>query len=175
MATTEVARGAAGKVYAEFVREQIEAQDHYKDSIEGRAMAVIASSSTIAGLLFAFAAVINSAAVPTDLPRLSAASLAASLTMFVLAAAAALLVNAPRNYEGPVPDDLARLLNDSWRTAQTPEAAAHSVAAARINMLRTAKANNGAKADILTWAIAFAFGAITGLALAVIAAFMRWG
>jgi hypothetical protein len=174
MAMTDVARGAAGKVYADFIRDQIEAQDHYKDSIEGRAMAVIASSSTIAGLLFAFAAVINSGAVPTDLPRLAAAGLAASLSMFVFAAAAALFVNAPRKYEGPVADDLAKLLDQSWRTAETPEAAAHSVAGARINMLRTAKLNNGKKADALTWAIGFEFGAIAGLALAVIAAFMRW-
>lgn len=174
MATTEVVRGAAGKVYADFVREQIDAQDHYKDSIEGRAMAVIASSSTIAGLLFAFAAVINSGAVPTDLPRLAAAALAASLTMFVLAAAAALFVNAPRKYEGPVADDLARLLDESWRNAETPEAAAHRVAAARINMLRTAKNNNAGKAEALTWAIGFEFGAIAGLALAVMAAFIGW-
>lgn len=164
---------SGGAVYGEYIGDQVRAQDRYQESIERRAMSVITSSSTVGALLFAFAAFFTGGGNGAALPPLAGAFLGTSLVLFALAAGAAIFVNAPRVYEGPVVDDLQQTLEEAWRTSETSDSARHVVAATQIKSLRTAKRQNRGKAVALAWAIGFEFGAIASLALGLGAGLLR--
>ena len=172
MAFSKVAR-ETGEVYGDYLKEQLDAQDAYKKSLEDRAISVITTSSTVAALLFAFSAFLKSGSTVVTLNPTALVALSASLVLFAAAAAAAVLVNKPRDYEGPVADEIKKLLNDSWSSEESPASAAYRIAGTRVTVFKSAKLQNQVKARYLIWSIALEFLAIAGLAIGVVAAFVN--
>jgi hypothetical protein len=140
-------------VYADFVKDEVEAQDKRKASFEQRGLAVITTSGTIVTLLFALAALSTKQADTFELPSTARTWLTIALVLFFLSALAALLTNAPFVYQAVPAEKIRERLRE--RPVRSPEAALRDVAHSRIDALQSAKRLNGLKGWILTAAMFF--------------------
>jgi hypothetical protein len=146
-------------LYAEYIKEQLDAQEVRKNSLEQRGLAVISTSGVLVTLLFGLTALSVKRATTFDLPGASAVFLVAALAFFVLAAAAALFTNLPRSYEGVTVDALRDAVKDRWEDSEMT--ASRKVARTRLNVLARAKEVNNQKGKALIAGMVFEVIAVT--------------
>ncbi len=169
-AHVEKGRSSGGElVYAEYIRDLVELQDRYKSSMEQRAGSVISTSSTLAALLFGFAALARGTLGITTLPGLVLVLLGIVALALVVAVAFATLLYAPRDYAGPKVTDLKALIGEAWDDGTSTDYAGYQVAEARLAVLAAAKTQNERKATLLRWAVRSELAAIAALGASIIA------
>jgi hypothetical protein len=78
-----------GSVYTEYIKEQLEAQQKRKESLEARGQQLITVAGALVTLLFGLAALATQAHQTYTLPSEARGYLYGALAMFVLAALAA--------------------------------------------------------------------------------------
>ena len=83
-------------IYADYIKEQVEAQEARKLSLEQRGLAVITTSGVLVTLLFGLTALTVRRAATFDIPNTAAGLLVGALVFFVLAALLAIITNLPR-------------------------------------------------------------------------------
>ena len=163
MSTADV---IGGRSYGDLAREQVSLQEGYKESIERRAMSVITSSSTIAALLFGVLTLLGRGADEISLGILAGSAVLLAILLFAAASIVAVLVNRTRDYVGPKADALQGLIEDSWE--ESGDIAAQRIALTYVEVLRAAKIQNTAKAQLLDAAVWLEALAIVALAAAVL-------
>jgi len=163
------ADGPAGRtVYADYIQEQLEAQEARKTSLEQRGLAVISTSGVLVTLLFGLTALSVQRAKTFDLPRAAAAFLIVALVCFVLAAVSALVTNLPRSYQGVTVEGLRSAVSDRWDDDEGK--ALRKVARTRLDVLAAAKEVNGQKARALVASMVLEIIAVAlvGVAMAIV-------
>lgn len=166
--TAPVRREGGEVVYAEYIRELVQIQETSKGSIEQRAVNVISTASTIAGLLFGFTALARGTGTIV-LPELALDLLGAGIAALALSAVLAILVNRPLRYSGPKTAELKAMIDQAWDKGISTDFAGYQVAEVRLAVLQRAKEQNARKAKLLLWAIGIEGGAILALGVAAIA------
>lgn len=138
-------------VYADFVREQLSAEETRKSSLEQRGLAVITSSGALATLAFgALAFAKRGDRIP--LPGPSPFLLIAGAVVLLLAAMSALAANAPRHHRAV---DLVKLKETLRRHQDDPEQAALiRVTSTRLGLWGTTRDANDVKAVLCLCAMA---------------------
>jgi hypothetical protein len=130
-------------VYGDYIKEQLDAQEVRKVSLEQRGLAVITTSGALVTLLFGLTALTVKREATFDLPDTAAVFLAAALVFFVLAALSALITNLPRSYEGVTVEALRSAVKDRWDDSEAT--ASRKVALTRLTVLASAKKVNNQK------------------------------
>jgi hypothetical protein len=144
-------------LYAAYIKNQIDAQEARKSSLEQRGLAVITTSGALVTLLFGLAALSTKNATTFDLPTAASTFLTVALVFFVLAASSAIITNLPRHYQGVTVDGLRAAVKDRWDDSEA--VASRMVALTQLNVLASAKDVNGQKGMAL----------IAGMVLEIIA------
>ena len=157
--------GRGRAIYADFIKEQQDAQEARKTSLEQRGLAVITTSGALVTLLFGLTAISVGGADALDIPSSSAALLVAALVFFVLAAVLAIATNLPRSYEGVTVDALRRAVEERWADGEA--VASEMVALTRLKTLASAKRNNDLKGRALVAAMACEIVAVALVGAAV--------
>jgi hypothetical protein len=133
-------------VYAEYIREQLEAQEARKASLEQRGLAIVGTSGGLVTLLFGLTALTldrDGVALPTSARIL----LVVALVLFVAAGLAALMTNIPLSYEGVTAEALRGAVANRWD--DTSAEAVRMTSLTRITVLESAKRKNNLKAVAL--------------------------
>jgi hypothetical protein len=153
------------EAYADFVADELEAQDKRKTSFEQRGLAVITTSGALVTVLFALAALSTKEADTFVLPHAARTWLFIGLGLFFFSAVAALLTNAPFIYQAVDAESVReRLREDPPRKS---DAAIKDIAYTRIDALESAKAKNSIKGWALAAAIVLEALAVGCVAVAV--------
>jgi uncharacterized membrane protein YcjF (UPF0283 family) len=129
--------------YAAYIKEQVDAQEARKNSLEQRGLAVISTSGVLVTLLFGLTALTTRRGATFVIPDTSAAFLIAALAFFVLASLSALITNLPRSYQGAKVDALRDAVRSRWEDSEV--AASRKVAFTRLTVLDSAKKVNNQK------------------------------
>jgi hypothetical protein len=130
-------------LYAAYIKDQIDAQEARKSSLEQRGLAVITTSGALVTLLFGLAALSTKSGATFDLPGAASTFLTFALVFFVLAAGSAIITNLPRSYQGVTVDGLRDAVKDRWDDSE--EVASRMVALTQLKVLASAKDVNGQK------------------------------
>jgi hypothetical protein len=138
-------------VYADYIKEQVDAQEARKLSLEQRGLAVITTSGVLVTLLFGLTALSVRRESTFVIPDTAAGLLIAALVFFVLAALLAILTNLPRPYEGVTVAALRQAVKERWDDSE--RVASEMVALTRLKMLASAKRNNDVKGRALVLAM----------------------
>jgi hypothetical protein len=133
--------------YAEFVKDELDAQDARKASFEQRGITVITTSGVLATLLLGLAALSTKESRTFVLPDSSETLLAIALLFFVAAAALALVTNLPAGYEAVKVQAVRDRLNED--PVRNADAAAKDIAETRLKAIATAKKRNKWKGRLL--------------------------
>ena len=157
-------------IYADYIKEQLEAQDARKLSLEQRGLAVITTSGVLVTLLFGLTALSVRRESTFDIPDTAAALLIVALVFFVLAALCAIVTNLPRSHEAVTVDALRGAVKERW--ADSEAVASEMVALTRLKMLASAKKNNDAKGIALVIAMSLEILAVALVGAAV--GFVLW-
>jgi nitrate reductase NapE component len=157
-------------IYADFIKEQLDAQEARKVSLEQRGLAVITTSGALVTLLFGLTALSVRRATTLVIPDTAAVLLIVALVCFVLAALCAIVTNVPRSYEGVTVDALRGAVRERWVDSEA--VASEMVALTRLKMLASAKKNNDAKGIALVIAMSFEILAVALVGAAV--GFVLW-
>jgi hypothetical protein len=168
MTTTSSYRGDAESgisALADYTKEQLVIEDARKTSFEQRGLAVVTTSGALVTLLFGLTALSTRAQSHFTLPGAAKPALAVALGFFVCAAIAALLTNAPINYEWADPSDLRTALKAS--PVMDEQTALKNVGLTRIKVLDVARSKNQFKGRALIAAIALEVLAVAAVATAV--------
>jgi hypothetical protein len=140
------------EAYAQFVKEELDAQDARKASFEQRGVAVITTSGTLATLLLGLAALSTKSASTFVLPHDARPWITAALFVFFASALAAMVVNLPLTYQAVEVENVrGRLRLDP---PNDHPAATKDIAFTRLDALEAAKKKNSFKG----WALAAAIG-----------------
>ncbi len=146
--------------YGALAREQVEMQDGYKDSLENRATSVVASSATLATLLFGAATFVGSTRLSTGASLL----LIAALALFCAAAGLAIWATRPAgDYRRPKAEDITRIVREDWTDDR--DEAEKRVAVMYASLLSAAMTANTTKAHRLMGAVSMEALAIGVLAI----------
>jgi hypothetical protein len=164
-AKTPPAAGAG--VYAEYLKEQLTAEDARKASLEQRGLAVITTSGALVTLLFGLVALSTKARQTFELEDEPKYLLAVAVGVFLLAALCALATNMPVTYARVSPDAIRGKLKEDPVPGE--DAARREIALTSVKVLRSAKRRNQAKARLL-----FAGLILEVAAVALVAAAMVW-
>jgi nitrate reductase NapE component len=164
----ERAKGRA--LYAEYIKEQLNAQEARKVSLEQRGLAVISTSGVLVTLLFGLTALSVRRESTFVVPDTAAAFLVAALVFFVLAALSAIITNLPLSYEGVTVDALRQAVRARWEDSEAT--ASEMVALTRLKVLASAKANNELKGKALVAGMSFEIIAVALVGAAV--GFVLW-
>jgi hypothetical protein len=161
----DVAPETGYAVYGDFIRDELDAQDRRKASFEQRGLAVITTTGTLVTLLFALAALSTKQADTFTLPSQARTWLYIGLALFFGSAAAALVSNAPLNYDAAEVPGIRRRLKEEppW----TADAARRDVALTRLKALESAKKKNGIKGYAVLIAMVLEALAVGCVAIAV--------
>ena len=157
-------------IYTDYIREQLEAQEARKLSLEQRGLAVITTSGVLVTLLFGLTALSVRKESTFVIPDTAAAFLIVALVFFVLAAVCAIVTNLPRSYEGVTVDALRDAVKNRWEDSEA--VASEMVALTRLKMLASAKKNNDAKGIALVIAMSLEILAVALVGAAV--GFVLW-
>lgn len=151
------------EVYTDFVKSMLDAEGSRKSSLEQRGLGIVTVSGTLVTLLFALTAAITSAKSFT-FPAAAHGWLTAAAILFVLAAAAGIVVNIPLFYGTVVveADNLEAVWDDNVPDAR------RAVTGARLNRLHAARTVNNAKAWILVAGTLLVLAAAVMLTMAII-------
>jgi hypothetical protein len=163
-ATTPAPPPSAFDTYAEFLKDEIAAQDARKASFEAKGLAVITTSGALVTLLFALAALSTQQAQTFVLPKGAQDWLRLALIAFFAAAVAALITNLPLWYQAPNVDDVKKLFIED---ADDPNAALKNVGLARVAVANSAEHANNIKGWVLVAAMVLEVVAVALVALAV--------
>jgi hypothetical protein len=144
-----VATGVA--TVAEYVKDELAAQDARKSSIEQRSVAVITTSGGLVTLLFALGALSTRRSDHFQLGGHAPTYLGVALILFVLAAVAALVANVPVRYSVMAVEGLRREL--MMAPSRTVDHALARLTDARLYGLASARDKNRRKAKLLFAAI----------------------
>jgi len=153
--------------YADYLKDQLTAEDARKASLEQRGLAVISTSGALVTLLFGLVALSTKARQTFRLEEEPKYLLAVAVGVFLLAAACALATNAPVSYERVKPDAIKGRLKE--QPLRDEGAAKRDIALTSVKVLRDAKARNQTKAMLL-----FAALILEVVAVALVAAAMVW-
>ncbi len=156
--------GPGRAVYSDYIQAELEAQDARKASFEQRGLAVISTSGLLVSLLFALAALVTSR-TGYVLPDGARRALYVALFLFVLAAVAALVVNAPLKYKYVKAAELRRAVTSLWD--DTEAVAQSNVAHTRVDAYERLLARNQLKGRILIAAIGAEVAAVGIVAFAI--------
>jgi hypothetical protein len=152
-------------LYADFVKDELAAQDARKASFEQRGITVITTSGVLVTLLLGLAALSTKKADTFVLPAGADDALSIALVLFVAAAVSALLGNVPLKYDAVRPEDVkARLKEEDPRDAAQ---AAKDIGLTRLNALTDAKRKNTWKGWLLIAALSFEIVAVGFVAYGV--------
>lgn len=168
--TSSEAEALGRAIYADYIKEQLEAQEARKASLEQRGLAVITTSGVLVTLLFGLTALSVRNASTFVIPDTAAALLIVALVFFVLAALCAIVTNVPRPYEAATVDGLRRAVKERWD--DTDAVASEMVALTRLKTLASAKEKNNAKGTALVVAMSFEILAVALVGAAV--GFVLW-
>jgi nitrate reductase NapE component len=157
-------------VYADYIKEQLEAQEARKLSLEQRGLAVITTSGALVTLLFGLTALSVRRASTFVIPDTAAALLIVALVFFVLAALCAIVTNLPRSHEAVTVAALRKAVKERWSDSEA--VALQMVALTRLRTLASAKQNNDAKGVALVIAMGFEILAVALVGAAV--GFVLW-
>ena len=150
---------AGRAIYADYIKEQVEAQEVRKVSLEQRGLAVITTSGVLVTLLFGLTA-LSVRGDRFEIPGPASVLLIAALVFFVLAALCAIATNVPRSYEGVTVAALRKAVKE--RREDTETIASEMIALTRLKVLESSKKNNDFKGLALVLAMGFE---IIGVAL----------
>jgi hypothetical protein len=157
-------------IYADYIKEQLDAQEARKLSLEQRGLAVITTSGVLVTLLFGLTALSVRRESTFIIPDAAAVLLIVALVFFVLAALCAIVTNVPRSYEGVTVDALRGAVRERWEDSEA--VASEMVALTRLKMLASAKKNNDAKGIALVIAMSLEILAVALVGAAV--GFVLW-
>jgi hypothetical protein len=155
-------------LYAAYIKDQLDAQDTRKSSLEQRGLAVITTSGALVTLLFGLTALSTKGAATFDIPGAAATFLTFALVFFVLAALSAILTNLPRNYQRVTVDGLRAAVKDHWDDTETE--ASKMVALTQLKTLAAAKNVNTQKGWALISAMVLEIIAVAlvGVAMGIV-------
>ena len=158
-------------LYADYIKQQIDAQEARKSSLEQRGLAVISTSGALVTLLFGLTALTVKRGATFDLPETSSTFLVFALIGFVVAALLALITNLPRSYQGVKVEALKTAVKNRWHDSE-PEAA-RMIALTMLNTLASSKNVNNQKGLALIAAMGFEVVAVAlgGIAMG----YVLWG
>lgn len=161
--TTSSATGALLKV----IQDQLAEERSSKSSLEGRATAVITTSSSLTTLLLGLSALAKSAVV--GVPTSVRALLVCAVTAFVLACITAILAASPRAYDEFTVESL-RSVSTPKSLSRPAESVEAQVATGLVSIIEAARTQNGRKATLLKRAVMFEVvgTALVGAAVAVV-------
>lgn len=138
--------GAGSAVYAQFMQDQLTAEETRRTSLEQRGLAVITSSGVLATLGFGSLALFKQRdAVP--MPGLSAYLLIGSGVALLVAAILALVTNAPLRHRAINPSAMAQTMREHW--ADDEPTAQARVTSTGARLLETTRRANDFKALLL--------------------------
>jgi hypothetical protein len=153
--------------YNKLVKQELADEDARKASLEQRGLAVITTSGVLVTLLFALGALSTKRAATLNLDPGAAIALAVALVLFVLAAISAVVVNAPfLEYQKASPDSIKKRLQAD--PIPSEDEAAAEAAMVRIAELRSARGQNGKKANYLLTAMRFEVLAVIATSVAIL-------
>jgi hypothetical protein len=156
----------AGDEYAKLIAEQLGEERTTKTSLEQRGITVVTTSGTLVTLLFGLVAIVTKDA-RFRLDDLGRAGLFGALSLFVLAAVAALSTNFPQKYQEVEPDELSRLVTEQFWNADQG-LGSRRASEVRVAVLTSARAANAEKARLVRWAIGLEVAAVASLSYGVI-------
>jgi hypothetical protein len=151
--------------YAEYLKDQLAAEEKRKASLEQRGLAVISSAGALVTLLFALSALATKAQPTFVLEQGSKTLLFAAVAVFLLCAVAALATNLPVPYKNVSPAAVKRRLRET--PLRDDEQATRDIALTSVNVLSDAKAKNQAKALVLFAALGLEVIAVALVAVAM--------
>jgi hypothetical protein len=138
--------GTGSAVYAEFTQDQLTAEDARRTALEQRGLVVITSSGVLATLGFGSLALFKQRdAVPMPGPR--AYLLVGSAVALLVAAALALVTNAPLRHRAINPPAMVQTMREHWTDDEATARA--RVTSTRARLLATARSANDFKAILL--------------------------
>ena len=158
-------RAKGRSLYAEYIRELVDAQEARKASLEQRGLAVISTSGVLVTLLFGLTALSVRRESTFVIPDSAAAFLIAALVFFVLAALSAIFTNLPRGYQGVMVDGLRDAVKDRWEDSEAT--ASRMVALTRLKTLASAKQMNEQKGIALVAGMSFEIIAVALVGVAM--------
>jgi hypothetical protein len=167
-ASSEVAAAgemAGRSVYADYIREQLEAQEARKVSLEQRGTAVISTSGLLVTALFGLVTVSKQVKTTLEITMGARVLFVLAVAIFVVAAVSGILANLPLQYRGPTVKAMREAVRARWD--DTLAVAERKVALTRLESLEAAKGKNNFKSTVVTIGIAFEFVAIAVLSSAV--------
>jgi len=148
-----------GFVYAEFMQDQLTAEEARKASLEQRGLAVITSSGVLATLGFGSLALFKQRDV-VPMPAAGAYLLVGSAVALLAAAVLALVTNLPLRHRAINPPGMAQSMREHWADVE-PTARAR-VTSTRARLLASTRVGNDLKAVFLLAAMTVE---VLGLAL----------
>ncbi len=146
MASEDAGNGSGRAIYADYIREQLEAQEARKVSLEQRGLSLVSTSGALVTLLFgltAFAVEREGFVLPTS----GRVLLVVALGFFVVAALAAIVTNIPLSYQGVTTDSLRGAVRNRWGDSEA--VATQMTSFTRIDVLESAKRRNNLKSVAL--------------------------
>lgn len=159
--------GSGRTVYADYIREQLVAQEARKASLEQRGLSIVSTSGALVTLLFGLAAL----TVERDdfaLPTAASVLLVIALLVFVAAGVSAIVTNIPLSYQGVTGEALRTAVAERWD--DTDAEATRMTSLTRIKVLESARQRNNMKgvALFVGMALELVAVALVGAAVAVI-------
>jgi hypothetical protein len=139
-----------GKVYAEFMQDQLTSEETRKVSLEQRGLAVITSSGVLATFSFGALALFKQRDI-IDIPRVGAYMLLGSAVTLLIAATLALAANSPLRYRAINPSAMAQTMREHW--ADDDSAALARITSTRAQLLASVRSANDLKAVFLLAAL----------------------
>lgn len=159
--------GKAGELYAQLIKDQIQAENSRKSSLELRGSWVSTTSTGLTGLLFALAAFAHKISL-AQLPRIAIFSAVPSIILSVVAAGLGIACSWPQSYRQIKTTELKRLTDPLFWDA-AGKAAERRVFETLVQNLDDAQRRNGIKANILIVGMCAQVGAVFLLAIAICA------
>jgi hypothetical protein len=153
------------EVYADYIKDEYEAEDARKNSLEQRGIGVITTSGALVTLVFALVAVVIGGE-HFRLPSEAHIPLYCALGFFIAAVLTAIWTNVPRSFQRVDPTYLDDVVNaDRWDDSASD--ALRNVAATRLEELKSAQTRNQQTAKLLIFAMWCEVFAICSVAAAV--------
>jgi len=154
--------------YAAYIKDQVDAQEARKASLEQRGLAVITTSGALVTLLFGLTTISTKRAATFDIPGSAATFLTIALVLFVLAALSAIVTNLPRNYQEATVEGLRDAVRNRWGDDEAE--ASKMVALTQLKVLASAKHVNEQKGRALIAGMVFEILAVAlvGVAMGIV-------
>ena len=151
-------------VYRDYIREQVAREDHRKESLERRGLAVITSAGAFATVLFALASLTIDENT-LDLSNPARVGVSIALVCFLASAVLAIAINWPWKQREVAAGELRAELTSRWLDAQSE--AEKMVGETDLKVFQSARSANNTRARLLLWAVLAQGVAVTSVAVTV--------